>query len=104
MMICWDKPLHSLLKGLCQAMLSQDKSDVMYMCVNGIQFVSFYDFPIGFCNCTDSVVIFSFSLYYNYKSTKNTKNKSEIDFCLFCYWSDIDYLLLQKPVNIVHRT
>jgi hypothetical protein len=73
MMICWDKPLHSLLKGLCQAMLGQYKSDVMYMCVSSIQFVSFYHFPIGFCNCTDSVVIFSFFIILQLQIYKKYK-------------------------------
>ena len=29
---------------------------VLYMCVMGINFVSFYDFSIGCWNCSDSVV------------------------------------------------
>ena len=28
----------------------------MYICVKGIDFASFYDFCIGFWNCSDSVV------------------------------------------------
>ena len=33
-------------------------SDVMYLCVRGINFASFYDFDILFWNCSDSVVFF----------------------------------------------
>ena len=29
------------------------------MCVRGIDFACYYDFPREFCNCTDSVVCFS---------------------------------------------
>jgi len=29
-----------------------------YLCVRGIDFASFYDFSIGFWNCSDSVVFF----------------------------------------------
>ena len=35
----------------------------MYFCVKGIDFVPFYDFSIGFWNCSDSVVFICFSLY-----------------------------------------
>jgi len=34
----------------------------MHLCAKGIDFVSFYDFDIGFCNCSDSVVFFVFHI------------------------------------------
>ena len=33
---------------------------VMYLCIKGINFVSFYDFDILFWNCSDSVIYFVF--------------------------------------------
>jgi hypothetical protein len=39
----------------------QGKWSVVYLCVRGIDFVSFYDFAIGFWNCSDSVVIWNCS-------------------------------------------
>jgi hypothetical protein len=44
---------------------NSEKRAVMYLCVRGIDFVSFYDFPIGFWNCSDSVLFFvCFSIYF----------------------------------------
>ena len=40
-------------------------SQIMYLCVVGINFVSFYNYAIVFCNCSGSVVHFVFSFYYN---------------------------------------
>ena len=37
----------------------------MYLCVNGIDFASFYDFGIGFWNCSDSVLCFVFHFIAN---------------------------------------
>ena len=34
----------------------------MYLCDRGIYFASFYDFDIGFWNCSDSVDFFAFSI------------------------------------------
>jgi hypothetical protein len=33
---------------------------VVNMCVGGIDFVSFKDFSIGFCNCSNTMVFFVF--------------------------------------------
>ena len=46
---------------------------IFSMCVRGINFVSFYDFSIGFRNCSDSVVFFvlnftSISIHSSIKS------------------------------------
>ena len=35
-----------------------ENSEVMYICLMGIDFVSFYDFSIRFRNCSDSVLFF----------------------------------------------
>jgi hypothetical protein len=40
-------------------------SQIMYLCVVGINFASFYNYAIVFWNCSDSVVHFVFSFYYN---------------------------------------
>jgi len=50
---------------------------VMYLCVRGFDFASFYDFSIGFLNCSHSVVFFSF--YYNIFSVITIKE------LLVCY-------------------
>jgi hypothetical protein len=34
----------------------------MYLCVRCIKFASFYDFPIRFRNCSDSAVLYVFSV------------------------------------------
>jgi len=36
----------------------------MYLCVTDIDFASFYDFSIGFWNCSDGVNIFHFIVNY----------------------------------------
>jgi hypothetical protein len=37
----------------------------MYMCDRGVEFDSFYDYYIGFRNCSERVVfVFQFSLFY----------------------------------------
>jgi len=45
------------------ASTKQGKWAVMYMCVKGINFSSFYNLSIGFWNCSDNVVFFSSSFY-----------------------------------------
>jgi hypothetical protein len=40
----------------------------MYICVMGIDFASFYEFPNGFYNCSESVVFFVF-YFMSYQST-----------------------------------
>jgi hypothetical protein len=46
-------------------MLKNNKPEqwaVMYLCAMGIDFVSSYDFSIGFWNCSDSVAFFIFHI------------------------------------------
>ena len=38
---------------------------VMYLCISGIDFSSFYDFDIWFWNCSDSVIFFVFLWFWN---------------------------------------
>ena len=37
---------------------NQDSERYVYLCARGIEFVSFYDFSIGFWNCSDILVSF----------------------------------------------
>ena len=49
---------------------------VMYLCINGINFVSFYDFDILFWNCSDSVIYFVFHFIDKYMSLRIVKPSS----------------------------
>ena len=46
---------------------------LMYLCVRGITFASFYDFAIGFWNCSVSVVFFVFHFITKLKCSKKDK-------------------------------
>ena len=41
------------------------KWEIMYLCVSGIDYASFYEFSFGFSNSSDSVVFFCFTFYHN---------------------------------------
>ena len=40
---------------------------VMYLCVSGVDFTSFYDFAIRLWKCSDSVILFAFHLFHYFK-------------------------------------
>jgi len=62
----------------------------MYLCVRGINFVSIYDFVVGFRNCSDSGVFFVFRfirffLCTHLYTSKYSLNSKKADQCLKTY-------------------
>lgn len=43
---------------------SQDNLEVMYLCVRGVEFASFYDFDMLFWNCSDDVLYNLFVFHF----------------------------------------
>ena len=50
-----------------------NQESFMHLCVRDIDFVCFYDFPIGFWNCSDSVV-FGFFILIRWLSLIKSEN------------------------------
>ena len=40
------------------------KGEIMYLCVRDINFAFFYDFSIGFWNCSDRMVLLFFLIIF----------------------------------------
>ena len=63
----------------------------MYMCVRGINIVSFYDFTIGFCKCSDNVICFVFHLMSNFHNI-----------CFHSVFSVVLGAITYRPIGCVH--
>ena len=63
----------------------------MYMCVRGINIASFYDFTIGFCKCSDSVICFVFHLMSNFHNV-----------CFHSVFSVVLGAITYRPIGCVH--
>ena len=77
------------------------KWDVMYICVLGIDFASFYDCSIGYSNCSNSLVVFVFILLLPFRYILLLPFRYIWLTTFYCYHSDtIDWLHFIATIQI----